>query len=172
MTDMETLMRQRLDGFFYTVSASGCLGCRVVDLDWMPDYGKMIQSPHPSALLSDEERRFKFHRQWTAEEDESLLAMAKAGKSTREMSKALERSIEAVQKRRNILNCSLRETGGSRPTTKADKFYWTDDMRAEATRLRKMGHTIPEIAERFGCNYRSVTHALEYVKRNLWREAA
>lgn len=167
MTDIESFMRLRLDGFFYTVSASGCLGCRIVEPEWIPDYGKMIQSPHPSHLLSDAERTHKFHRQWTQEEDETLLAMARAGKTTKEISKALGRSIEPVQKRRRALKCSL-----APKRSKQNKFYWTDDMRAEATRLRKMGHTISEIAERFGCNYRSVTHALEYVKRNLWREAA
>ena len=166
MTDIESFMRLRLDGFFYTVSASGCLGCRVVDLDWMPDYGKMIQSPHPSQLLSDEDRTHKFHRQWSQEEDETLRTMAAAGKSTREMAEALVRSIEAVQKRRKALKCSRSKT-----KTKGDKFFWTDAMRADAVKMHRTGYKIAEIAERFGCSYRSASHAIEYAKRN-WKDAA
>lgn len=166
MTDMETLMRLRLDGFFYTVSAAGCLGCRIVEPDWTPDYEKMIQSPHPSQLLSDEERTHKFHRQWSQEEDETLRTMAAAGKSTREMAEALVRSIEAVQKRRKALKCSRSKT-----KTKGDKFFWTDAMRADAVKMHRTGYKIAEIAERFGCSYRSASHAIEYAKRN-WKDAA
>ena len=163
---LEQIMKQRLDGFFYTVSAAGCLGCRIVEHDWIPDYGKMIQSPHPSHLLSDAERTHKFHRQWSQEEDETLRTMAAAGKSTREMAEALVRSIEAVQKRRKALKCSRSKT-----KTKGDKFFWTDAMRADAVKMHRTGYKIAEIAERFGCSYRSTSHAIEYAKRN-WKDAA
>ena len=163
---LEQAMKSRLDGFFYTVSAAGCLGCRIVEHDWIPDYGKMIQSPHPSHLLSDAERTHKFHRQWSQEEDETLRTMAAAGKSTREMADALVRSIEAVQKRRKALKCSRSKT-----KTKGDKFFWTDAMRADAVKMHRTGYKIAEIAERFGCSYRSASHAIEYAKRN-WKDAA
>lgn len=103
----------------------------------------------------EEERRKDFYlpkrtnRQWTKNEERTLMQMLNANYSYEDISSRLERSIYSIKKKRFLLQKQLSEPSST-------KRQWTNEEKDLLIHLRQSNMTYKEIADHLGRTKKSV----------------